>query len=573
MLRRRRRGLRLWPRSPDTGVAPSDVLARTALLNCPPGAISEALERYRILRPVIEAGLPGRSLTGPKGRTQGRWLSAYRQAQRDAGIGLVGLCPKTHLRGNYGPRFPPETYDVLEKVAAEEYDDRRNVTAAFVHAVALRRCSKLGLPCVSYDAFLQFLKKREHAGTIARRKGSKAAAAAAPAFGPRDPAVQGQGPMDIVHIDHTLLDVLVRVGPGSDAAIERLWLTLATCAWSRCVVGYNLSFDAPAVAGLFTVVRDIFDRQKRMPNQFVVDGGSEFDSIAFDQLCAACEVEKRKRPPSRPKFGSVVERMFGTTNTQLVHLLRGNTQLLKEPRQLSSDAAPGQDAIWRLAELDLVLQRFLFEVYPRQPHSGLEGMTPQSRFEHGRAMVGSGREVPESADIRFLLWPPYRRGTAMVNSRTGIHVEHVDYWHRDMRSAELSGKRVPVRVDPYDVTHVVAFVQGRWVLCRADCAAELAGYSRRQLRLASIMHHRRRRGVGKRRMLRARQLVVMLEEIAETEDGLLQARRDEERNAVLKKRGLHLVGESDSSAEGDSGSDTMAWESLDLDELGPGKRL
>ena len=348
---------------------------------------------------------------------------------------------------------------------------------------------------------------------------------------------------------------------------------MATCAWSRCVVGYDLSFDAPAVAGVFTAVRDMFDQQKRMPNQVVVDGGSEFDSIAFDQLCAACEIEKRKRPPSRPKFGSVIERMFGTTNTQFVHGLRGNTQLLREPRKLSGDAAPGQDVIWRLAELDLALQRFLFDTYSRQPHSGLEGMTPQARFEQGRAMVGSGRGVPESADIRFLLWPPYRRGTAMVNSRTGIHVENVDYWHGDMRSGELRGKKVPVRVDPHDVTHVVAFIQGRWVLCRADCAAELAGYSRRQLRLASSELHRRRRGVGKRRMLRARQLAEMLEEIAKTEEGLLQARREEERGAVLKKRGMRLVGDSGSSGDGDSSSDTTTWESLDLDKLGPGKRL
>ena len=96
-------------------------------------------------------------------------------------------------------------------------------------------------------------------------------------------------------------------------------------------------------------MRDLFDRHKRMPNQVVVDGGSEFDSIAFEQLCAACEIEKRKRPPSRPKFGSVIERLFGTTNTQFLYALAGNTQLLKDPRKLSRDAAPGQDAIWRLA--------------------------------------------------------------------------------------------------------------------------------------------------------------------------------------------------------------------------------
>ena len=557
----------------DTGVTSADVLARSVLANYPQDALLVAMERYRVLHAAIKADLPARRLTGPKRATHKRWLLAYRKAQRGCGIGLVGLCPKTHLRGNYHARFPPETYEVLEKVAAEEYEHRRGITATVAHAIAVGRCMGRGIPCMSYDGFLRFLERRDQERAVARRQGSKAAAALAPAFGPRDPAVLGQGPMDVVHIDHTVLDVLVRVGVGSAATEERLWLTLATCAWSRCVVGYDLSFDPPAVAGLFTAMRDVLDRQKRLPNQVVVDGGSEFDSVAFDQLCAACQIEKRKRPPSRPKFGSVVERVFGTTNSQFAHTLRGNTQLLKEPRRLSRDAAPAQDAIWRLSELDLALRRFLFELYPRQPHSGLEGMTPEARFEQGSATVGSGRRFSESSDVRFLLWPPYRRGTAMVNSRKGIHVEHVDYWHVDMLAAELAGKRVPVRVDPHDVTHVLAYLQGRWVLCRADCSAELAGYSRRQLRLASMVLHRRARDVGKRRMLRTRQLADMLKELAETEQGLLQARRDEERDEVLKKRKLRLVGDSGSPVEDGPGSHETAWESLDLDELGSGNLL
>ena len=199
---------------------------------------------------------------------------------------------------------------------------------------------------------------------IARRQGARAAAAAHPAFGPRDPAVQGRGPSDLVHIDHTQLDV--RVGPGPDAVTERLWLTLVMCSWSRCVVGYDLSFDAPAAAGRLAALQDTFERQGRMPNCIVVDDGSEFGSVAFDELCAACSIVKVQR---RPKFGSPVERMFRTINTQLVHVLRGNKQLLKEPRKMSREVAPARDAIWRLPELDTALQRFLFEVYPRQPRS------------------------------------------------------------------------------------------------------------------------------------------------------------------------------------------------------------
>ena len=246
-----------------------------------------------------------------------------------------------------------------------------------------------------------------------------------------------------VHVDHTLLDVFVQVGPEPDGVPERLWLTVAICAWSRAIVGYDLSFDAPAVGGLFTTLRDLFDRHRRMPNRLVVDRGPEFGSVAFDQLCAACEIDKLERPSGRPKFGPVVEQMFGTVNTQLVHELSGNTQLTRNPRQMSRDVDPRRDAIWRLPELDDAVRRFLFDVYPRQPHNGLQGMTPHARFDQGLQTVGAGRPLPESSDIRFLLWPPSRRGTATVDPRTGIVVDCVRYWHADMRSERLRKKGLP----------------------------------------------------------------------------------------------------------------------------------
>ena len=551
----------------------AQTLARATLAKYPPESWSVALERYRTIQHAIEAALPTRALVGPGSHSRRRWLSDFRRAKREGGVGLVGLCPKTHQQGNFLPRFPSETYEILEKVAAEEYDTNKNATVQVVHATALDRCADAGVPCVSYDSFRKFLKRRDPAVTVARRKGRKAAAAAAPAFGPRDPAVAGQGPLDVVHIDHTLLDVFVQVGPDPDGVPQRLWLTVAICAWSRSILGYDLSFDAPAVGGLLTTMRDLFRRHERIPNRVVVDRGPEFGSRAFEELCAACEINKLDRPSGRPKFGAVIERMFDTVNTQLVHVLSGNTQLLQNPRGMSREVDPRRDVIWRLPELDDALRRFLFDVYPCQPHRGLDGMTPRARFEQGVRMVGAGRPLPETSDIRFLLWPPSRRGTATVDSRTGIVVDCVRYWHADMRSERFRKKKVPVRVDPYDLRHVVAFLDGRWVLCLADCAAELAGHSRRELRLASLELARRRRGSGRRQAVRTRHLVAMLRELRETEQGLRQARRDAERRAVLEKRHLHLVSEPQSPAEERAGAQEPDWTPPAFDDIGSGTPL
>ena len=548
-----------------------EVIARAALAEYPPEALAVAVERYQVLRPAIKAGLPARHLTGKKRRTQGRWLLAYRKAQREVGIGLVGLCPCYHLQGNRGSRFSAEVLALMDEVAGEEYENARNVTALAAHAVLANRCIERGFATPSYNAFLRFLKTRRQTRAEARRKGRKEAEARAPARGPRDPGVVGQGPMDTVHIDHTQLDVLIRYGTAEHQVVEKPWLTLALCHWSRVVVGYALSFDSPAVAGLFSSLRDLYDRQGRLPNRIVVDQGSEFHSQAFEELCAAASIELVRRPPGMPKFGAVVERMFGTANSQFVHLLAGNTQLRKDPRRMSREVDPERDAPWRLLEFDEALRRFLFETYPDSPHRGLADMTPRERFESGLASVGMGRrEEPAASDIRFLLWPPAPRGDAKVNGRTGIVVECVRYWHPEMSRPGVRGTRVAVRVDPYDAGHVVAYLGGRWVLCRSERFADFQGYSRRELRLATLVLRERNHGSKSRNPVRAERLASTMRSVRETEEGLRQAQRGEAQRALRARRGLRLVSDSAVRKDADNGP---LWPDLDFDNRKPGERL
>ena len=459
----------------------------------------------------------------------------------------------------------------MDVVAEDEYETERNVTAKAAHAVLMDRCLAEGTPFPSYPTFLRFLNLRRRDRSVARRRGRKEAAAQAPAAGPRDPAVVGQAPMDTVHIDHTRLDVLIRYGPGDDEVLERPWLTLVLCAWSRCVVGYDLSFDAPSTHGLFTALRDTFDRQERMPNRVVVDRGPEFGSVAFDQLCAACGVVKVERPPGRPRFGSVVERAFHTVNTQLIHLLRGNTQLRKDPRRMSREVAPEREAVWSLADFDDTLRCFLFEDYPSMPHAGLTGMTPRERFEQGRALMGSGRRPSdaEHPDVRFLLWPPAKRGRATVHPRKGVVVDCIHYWHEAMRSSRLAGTKVDVRVAPHDAGYVVAWLDGVWRLCRAEHFESFHGRSRREVRLATLVLRQRHHDELARQPVRAHRLAALLRDVRAHEALVLQRRRDAERRELLDRSGLRDAIAPPPTADPDVAPCTPddGWADLSLDDL------
>jgi len=60
------------------------------------------------------------------------------------------------------------------------------------------------------------------------------------------------------------------------------------------------------------VLRECVRRHGRFPQNLVVDGGKEFESVYFDTLLARFECIKKTRPPAKARFGSVCERLFGT---------------------------------------------------------------------------------------------------------------------------------------------------------------------------------------------------------------------------------------------------------------------
>jgi putative transposase len=88
------------------------------------------------------------------------------------------------------------------------------------------------------------------------------------------------------------------------------------------------------------ILRDCVRRHSRLPQVIVMDGGPEFQSTYFETLLARYECTKKVRPPAQARFGSVCERLFGTTNSQFIHNLRGNTQITRNVRQVTKSNEP-----------------------------------------------------------------------------------------------------------------------------------------------------------------------------------------------------------------------------------------
>lgn len=95
----------------------------------------------------------------------------------------------------------------------------------------------------------------------------------------------------------------------------------------------------------------------------MVDHGPEFGSVYFEALLSQCFVTKINRPPKPQHFGSVIERIFGTTTSEFLNQLRGNTQASKMPRQMKREVDPKQLAIWTLERFAARLTEYVYEVY------------------------------------------------------------------------------------------------------------------------------------------------------------------------------------------------------------------
>jgi transposase InsO family protein len=343
----------------------------------------------------------------------------------------------------------------------------------------------------------------------------------------------GDRPFEIVHIDHTELDVEL-VDSDTSKNLGRPWATLCIDAFSRRLLAVICLFDPPSYRSCMLVLRELVRRHNRFPDTVVVDNGKEFDSVYFETLLARFHTTKKSRPAGAPRFGSVCERLFGTSNTEFVHTLVGNTQIVRGPRAATGKAMPARNAAWSLPELYRFLCRWAYEVYDVREHVALAA-SPRDAFSRGMARTGTRavRVVPYDDAFRKLTLPSTPKGTARVVAGRGVQIRSIYYWSvtDEFRSPKVEGTDVPVRYDPFDAGIAYAYVGSRWVRCISEYYGALRGRSERELQMASLELRRRREGRGGARRDAARQLADFLGSAEAAE--LLQLQRVRDRDMRL----------------------------------------
>lgn len=460
-----------------------------------------------------------------KERTLRSFVTRYKRAEALLGAGYLGLLPREHKKGNRKRKLPEDTYRLTQEFIGRDYETVKQKTKYAAYAALLLASHDRAIKPPSYKTFIGLLKQRSRYEQTLKRQGRRSAYRHEPFYWELEQTTprHGDRPFEIGHIDHTELDIELRCSQ-TGRNLGRPWMSLLTDAFSRRELVVYLTFDPPSYRSAMMVLRECARRHGRLPQILVLDGGPEFRSTYFETLLARYECTQKIRPPAKARFGSVCERLFGTANTHLIHNLSGNTQLMRNVRQVTQSVNPRNLAVWTLESLIKYLCEWAYEVYDTMEHPAL-GQSPREAFLAGLAQSGarSHRLIAYDDSFLILTLPTTRKGRAKVFPGRGIKIGGLYYWSDSFRDPAIEQSTVPVRFDPWDAGTAYAYVRNHWALCHSEYFVVFQGRSEKELMIAAAELRRRHSLHSKSSMISAKQLASFLKS-AESEELLLTHR-------------------------------------------------
>jgi putative transposase len=504
--------------------SPLSEVARARIAKASPKGQEAANKRWR----EILAYMRGDEISVTTRSVQ-NWMAAYRQAEADLGCGYIGLLDRVAARGNRSPRVPDASRELLKEYLTSHYAAPVAKRAAAVYRLYRAEAEKRGIPPVGERTFYREREQFEDAKVTASRRGKRVAYALEPALAYLDQTTprHGQRPFERAHLDHTQMDIVL-VSSITGKPLAKPWVTFLTDAFSRRILACHVTYDPPSYRSVMMAFRQCVQRYGRLPQELVVDRGPEFQSVYFETLLTRCFVTKLERPAGQPRFGSVIERLFGTTNTEFLNQLRGNTQASKIPRLLTHEVDPKRLAVWTLDAFARRLAEYTQEVYDQMEHVALF-QSPREAFAQGMLRAGSRTQmlIAYSEDFLIQTRPSTRTGVVKIHQGRGITVNGLQYWHECMRSPTVFGKSVPVRYEPYNMGFAYAYIDGQWIECIADAFLQVHGRSEHEwnLILEEWREHQRQHHL-KRVTLNGPRLAEFLQELEKDEAWQLQRQRD-----------------------------------------------
>ena len=421
--------------------------------------VDEAMERLNII-----------SHPSHRRNVSDRTYYRYKAAIKGGGDPLVNLLSNKEKRGNRTPRFSAKVLDLMEKHFKELLiPASRSVISQWELFVS--ECESKNLGYCSYESFNRRFKSKGKYNITLAQKGLKAAYA----LGPRpreinldmDLPYHGDFIFEVAHIDHTPLEMSLVSKLNEEPLEGSLTLSIMYDGHSRMILAVLISFEKPSYRLSMSLIRECYQRHKRLPIYLVTDHGSDFKSNNFAKAAADLGCNHRWRQKGACRAGSIIERVFGITETELIHTLKGNKQLQKLGRGLSNTHKPHKFAKYTPDQFEAKFKNYAYHDHPMIDRKGIFEQ-PKARWNHSRSKFDElpGIKVTSQAKLFLATLPDSNKSGMKVLNKNTIRCNGFSY--SLMNSVpRYDGEKISVRVkydpyDPYDPSYIMACIANHW---------------------------------------------------------------------------------------------------------------
>ncbi|NDI85465.1 Mu transposase C-terminal domain-containing protein [Undibacterium crateris] len=230
-------------------------------------------------------------------------------------------------------------------------------------------------------------------------------------------------PLAIVQVDHTPCQICF-VDEIDRQPIGDAWLTIVIDTYSRMILGYYVTFEAPSTLSTSMALAHAFLPKEKylrdlgisgewpcwgFPDLIHVDNGGDLNGRMMHGARRKYRFNIRNRPVGGPNFGGHVESAFRTFMFEIKSLPGTKFSNPTERAEYDSEGR----AVMTLAEFDRLFADFLVNDYHLDEHSGdgMNKMTPLQRWRKGifEGDVMPPRGLPErpvdELSLRLSLMP------------------------------------------------------------------------------------------------------------------------------------------------------------------------
>lgn len=301
-------------------------------------AASSALEKIQRIR------------GGESTRQARRWRALITQGTANGLSEFQSLLPKNYRKGNGQRKINIVVKNTLHCYLVEEHGHLQGISnyRSYIRYRNLASETHPNFSPVHRKTFERHLAALPAELIASQRGGKRSGNASADASDPNERQLRAQLPWELASVDHYLADLyLVFFTSENTVLVERPWVTAMIDQATGSLLASTVSFMHPSKRSVAKIFRECVRMHGRLPQEVILDRGSEFKSVYLASLLAHYKVGHSLRPASHARYGSEVERFFGEFKEQWLNQRSGNIADYKEARSVDGKLSPRSRAVLR----------------------------------------------------------------------------------------------------------------------------------------------------------------------------------------------------------------------------------